>query len=137
MHYLNNIIATEDPTVKITKCRNKVEIPQIKEEIGFEKLKLCLLKVFDKKCRFNERMEGCNSDWYKFKQRNINHEGGKDVIAIQITVNYQTKVIDKNICFVVNLRVSDRDSKAHCDEMIKYMNETSSLRTNETYGRKI
>ena len=92
--------------------------------------------MFDKNCRFNERIEGCNSDWYKFKQRNI-IEGGKDVSAIQITVNNQTKVINKNICFVINLRVSDQDSKAHRDEMIKYINETSSLRTNETYGRKI
>ena len=39
--YLNKIITNEDSTVKITKCREKVEIPQIKEEIdGFEKLKL-------------------------------------------------------------------------------------------------
>ena len=64
-------------------------------------------------------------------------ESLKKVIAIRITVNNQTKVINKNICFVVNLRVSDRDSKSQCDEMIKYMNETSSVRTNETYGRKI
>ena len=90
--------------------------------------------MFDKKCLFNSRMEGCNSDWYKFIQRNVNHEEGIDVTAIDITVNNQTKVIKKNICFVVNLKVSDRDSKAHCDEMIKYMNETSSLRMNATYS---
>ena len=77
-------------------------------------------------------MEGCNSHYYKFKQRNVNYEGGKDVTAIDVTVNTQTKVINKNICFVVILRVSDRDSKAHCDETIKFMNETSSLRTNAT-----
>ena len=58
------------------------------------------------------------------------------VTAIEITVNNQTEVINKNICYVVNFRVSDRDSKAHCDIIIECMNETSILRTNETYGRK-
>ena len=67
----------------MTKYREKVKIPQIKEDIdGFEKLKLCLLNVFDKKCRFDERIEECNSNWYKFKQRNVNHEGGKHVTAM-------------------------------------------------------
>ena len=58
------------------------------------------------------------------------------VTAIEITVNNQTELINKNICYVVNFRVSDRVSMAHCDIIIECMNETSSLRTNETYGRK-